>query len=156
MLSTLMNRLILLAFLFFSVGSISSNEEKIILNNDTYPFESETKELLFYSLLTELRCPKCQSSNLSGSNSPISNDLKREVYELVLEGNSSEQIKSHLVKRYGNFIIYNPPVEPTTYVLWFGPFILVFIASLIIFFIRKRASKWVICTYLFFYLLQFI
>ncbi len=141
LLSTLMNRLILLAFLFFSVGSISSNEEKIILNNDAYPFESETKELLFYSLLTELRCPKCQSSNLSGSNSPISNDLKREVYELVLEGNSSEQIKSHLVKRYGNFIIYNPPVEPTTYVLWFGPFILVFIASLIIFFIRKRASK---------------
>lgn len=141
LLSTLMNRLILLAFLFFSIGSISSNEEKTILNNDAYPFESETKELLFYSLLTELRCPKCQSSNLSGSNSPISNDLKREVYELVLEGNSSEQIKSHLVKRYGNFIIYNPPVEPTTYVLWFGPFILVFIASLIIFFIRKRASK---------------
>ena len=140
-LSILMNRLILLAFLFFSIGFISSNEEKIILNNDAYPFESETKELLFYSLLIELRCPKCQSSNLSGSNSPISNDLKREVYELVLEGNSSEQIKSHLVKRYGNFIIYNPPVEPTTYVLWFGPFILVFIASLIIFFIRKRASK---------------
>lgn len=140
-LSILMNRLILLAFLFFSIGSISSNEEKTILINDAYPFETETKELLFYSLLTELRCPKCQSSNLSGSNSPISNDLKREVYELVLEGNSSEQIKSHLVKRYGNFIIYNPPVEPTTYVLWFGPFILVFIASLIIFFIRKRASK---------------
>ena len=136
-----MNRLILLALLFFSIGSISSNDEKIIFNNDAYPFESETKELLFYSLLIELRCPKCQSSNLSGSNSPISNDLKREVYELVLEGKSSEQIKSHLVKRYGNFIIYNPPVEPATYVLWFGPFILVFIASLIIFVIRKRVTK---------------
>lgn len=136
-----MNRLILLALLFFSIGSISSNDEKIIFNNDAYPFESETKELLFYSLLIELRCPKCQSSNLSGSNSPISNDLKREVYELVLEGNSSEQIKSHLVKRYGNFIIYNPPVEPATYVLWFGPFILVFIAILIIFVIRKRVTK---------------
>lgn len=136
-----MSRLILLTLLFFSIGSISSNDEKIIFNNDAYPFESETKELLFYSLLIELRCPKCQSSNLSGSNSPISNDLKREVYELVLEGNSSEQIKSHLVKRYGNFIIYNPPVEPATYVLWFGPFILVFIASLIIFVIRKRVTK---------------
>ena len=136
-----MNRLILLALLFFSIGPISSNDEKIIFNNDAYPFESETKELLFYSLLIELRCPKCQSSNLSGSNSPISNDLKREVYELVLEGNSSEQIKSHLVKRYGNFIIYNPPVEPATYVLWFGPFILVFIASLIIFVIRKRVTQ---------------
>ena len=136
-----MNRLILLALLFFSIVSLSSNDEKIIFNNDAYPFESETKELLFYSLLIELRCPKCQSSNLSGSNSPISNDLKREVYELVLEGNSSEQIKSHLVKRYGNFIIYNPPVEPATYVLWFGPFILVFIASLIILVIRKRVTK---------------
>ena len=151
-----MNRLILLALLFFSIGSISSKDEKIIFNNDAYPFESETKELLFYSLLIELRCPKWQSSNLSGSNSPISNDLKREVYELVLEGNSSEQIKSHLVKRYGNFIIYNPPVEPATYVLWFGPFILVFIASLIILVIRKRVTKWVIYIYLFFYFLRCI
>lgn len=133
-----MNKLIPLFFLVFSIEISGDEENRLDFNNDVYPFASETKETLFYSLLNELRCPKCQSSNLSGSNSPISNDLKREVYELVLEGNSAEQIKSHLVQRYGNFIIYNPPIEPATYILWFGPFLLILLAIFIILFVRKR------------------
>ena len=104
-----MNKLLFFSFLFFSLLFKSSTEEPLNFNNDVYPFENEVKEILFYSLLAELRCPKCQSSNLAGSNSPISNDLKREVYELVLEGSSEEEIKSHLIQRYGNFIVYNPP-----------------------------------------------
>ena len=119
-----MNKLIF--FLLFIICSVQiSVEEKVNFDNEAYPFASEVQESLFYSLLNELRCPKCQSSNLAGSNSPISNDLKREVYELVVEGKSSKQIKDHLVDRYGNFIIYNPPIEPATYALWFGPFILI-------------------------------
>lgn len=133
-----MNKLIPLFFLLFSIEISGDEKIRLDFNNDAYPFSSEAKETLFYSLLNELRCPKCQSSNLSGSNSPISNDLKREVYELVLEGNSAEQIKSHLVQRYGNFIIYNPPIEPATYILWFGPFLLILFAVLIILFVRKR------------------
>ena len=133
--------IILISFLLISFGSYCLEKEQSNSNNDVYPFEDETKEILFYSLINELRCPKCQSSNLSGSNSPISNDLKREVYELVLEGNSSEKVKSYLVQRYGNFIVYNPPVEPATYVLWYGPFILIIIASLIIFFVRNTIIK---------------
>ena len=136
-----MNKFILISFLLISFGSYCLEKEQSNFNNDVYPFEDETKEILFYSLINELRCPKCQSSNLSGSNSPISNDLKREVYELVLEGNSSEKVKSYLVQRYGNFIVYNPPVEPATYVLWYGPFILIIIASLIIFFVRNTIIK---------------
>ena len=136
-----MNKFILISFLFISFGSYCLEKEQSNSINDVYPFEDATKEILFYSLINELRCPKCQSSNLSGSNSPISNDLKREVYELVLEGNSSEQVKSYLVQRYGNFIVYNPPVEPATYVLWYGPLILIIIASLIIFFVRNTIIK---------------
>ena len=132
-----MNKLIV--FLIFIICSQQiSVEEKVDFDNEAYPFASEVKESLFYSLLNELRCPKCQSSNLAGSNSPISNDLKREVYELVVEGKSSKQIKDHLVDRYGNFIIYNPPLEPATYVLWFGPFILILLSVLVIIFVRKR------------------
>ena len=134
-----MNKLIL--FLLFIICSQQiSVEEKVNFDSEAYPFASETKESLFYSLLNELRCPKCQSSNLAGSNSPISNDLKREVYELVVEGKSSKQIKDHLVDRYGNFIIYNPPIEPATYVLWFGPFILILLSALAIIFFRKRIN----------------
>ena len=115
-----MNKLLFFSFLFFSLLVKSSTEEPLNFNNDVYPFENEVKEILFYSLLAELRCPKCQSSNLAGSNSPISNDLKREVYELVLEGSSEEEIKSHLIQRYGNFIVYNPPLEPETiyFMVW--------------------------------------
>jgi len=138
-LNILMNKLIL--FLLFIICSLQiSVEERINFDNEAYPFASETKESLFYSLLNELRCPKCQSSNLAGSNSPISNDLKREVYELVVEGKSSKQIKDHLVDRYGNFIIYNPPIEPATYALWFGPFILILLSALVIIFFRKRMN----------------
>ena len=136
-----MNKLLFFSFLLFSLLVKSSAEEPLNFNNDVYPFENEVKEILFYSLLVELRCPKCQSSNLAGSNSPISNDLKREVYELVLEGSSKEEIKSHLIQRYGNFIVYNPPLEPETYILWFGPFALIFIAILVIFIVRKRIIK---------------
>ena len=133
----LMNKFIPLIFLICSF-EVLSNETQIDFNNDAYPCSSEAHEVLFYSLLNELRCPKCQSSNLAGSYSPISNDLKREVYELVLSGNTSKQIKSHLVQRYGNFIIYNPPLEPATYALWFGPFLLILLALLVISFVRKR------------------
>tara|TARA_Y100000768_G_scaffold77175_1_gene54616 strand:- start:3813 stop:4217 length:405 start_codon:yes stop_codon:yes gene_type:complete len=134
-----MNKLILSLILLLSFGANSSEQDGAGVANDAYLFENEAKEVLFYSLLFELRCPKCQSSNLSGSNSPISNDLKREVYELVLEGKTGQQIKSHLVKRYGNFIIYNPPFEPATYLLWFGPFILLILAGLLIFLFRKMS-----------------
>ena len=104
-----MNKLIPLFFLVFSIEISGDEENRLEFKNDAYP-----------------------------SNSPISNDLKREVYELVKEGNSAEQIKSHLVQRYGNFIIYNPPIEPATYILWFGPFLLILLAIFIILFVRKR------------------
>ena len=133
-----MNKFLIISFFVISLGISSSDLEGYSLDSDVYPFDNKSDEVLFYSLLDELRCPKCQSSNLSGSNSPISNDLKREVYELVLDDNSSEEIKSFLVKRYGNFIIYNPPLEPATYILWFGPFLLLIMAALIIYLLRKR------------------
>ena len=133
-----MNKFLIISFFVISLGISSSDLEEYSLDSDVYPFDNKSDEVLFYSLLDELRCPKCQSSNLSGSNSLISNDLKREVYELVLDDNSSDEIKSFLVKRYGNFIIYNPPLEPATYILWFGPFLLLIMAALIIYLLRKR------------------
>ena len=133
-----MNKFLIISFFVISLGISSSDLEEYSLDSDVYPFDNKSDEVLFYSLLDELRCPKCQSSNLSGSNSPISNDLKREVYELVLDDKSSDEIKSFLVKRYGNFIIYNPPLEPATYILWFGPFLLLIMAALIIYLLRKR------------------
>ena len=136
-----MNKVLIISFICsISLGFLSGAEQKFTFDKEAYSFDNIVQEELFYSLLFELRCPKCQSSNLSGSNSPISNDLKREVYELVIKEKSAEEIKAYLVERYGNFIIYNPPIEPATYILWFGPFLLIILSlGSIILYRRKQA-----------------
>tara|TARA_B100000686_G_scaffold349371_1_gene442626 strand:- start:568 stop:1014 length:447 start_codon:yes stop_codon:yes gene_type:complete len=93
-------------------------------SKEIYPFDDNLQEEIFQSLLNEIRCPKCQSSNLAGSNSPIANDIKREVYRLVRSGQTEEEVKTYLVQRYGNFIVYDPPFSTDTIFLWFGPLII--------------------------------
>ena len=116
---------------------VSANEPQVI-----YPFEDSVQEERFLSLLNELRCPKCQGSNLAGSNAPIANDLKREVYELVKSGKTEEEVKAYLVDRYGNFIVYDPPFRPDTYALWFGPlFIFLITLSVILAILLTRFSN---------------
>jgi cytochrome c-type biogenesis protein CcmH len=75
-------------------------------------------------LETELRCLVCQNQTLADSNADLAEDLRREVRELAMAGKSDEEIKAYLVARYGDFVLYNPPVKPTTWLLWFGPFVL--------------------------------
>ena len=111
-------------------------------SKEIYPFDDSTQEKIFLSLLDEIRCPKCQSSNLAGSNAPIANDLKREVYRLVRSGQTEEEVKTYLVERYGNFIVYDPPFRADTFVLWLGPLLLfLLILSITLLILRKRISN---------------
>ena len=109
-----------------------------------YSFVLDENQERFYILLDTYRCPKCQSSNLSGSNAPIAKDLKREIHRLIEEGKTDEQIEAFLRSRYGDFILYKPALRKNTLILWLGPFILL---SLIIFLVvswnmsSKRKSK---------------
>ena len=75
-------------------------------------------------LETELRCLVCQNQTLAESPSGLAGDLRREVRLLAESGKSDEEIKTHLQARYGDFVLYRPPVESKTYLLWFGPFAL--------------------------------
>ena len=75
-------------------------------------------------LESELRCLVCQNQTLADSNADLADDLRREVRTLALAGNSDDEIKTYLVARYGDFVLYNPPVKPVTWMLWFGPFAL--------------------------------
>jgi cytochrome c-type biogenesis protein CcmH len=75
-------------------------------------------------LETDLRCLVCQNQTLADSNADLAEDLRREVRELAISGKSDDEIRSYLVARYGDFVLYNPPVKPTTWLLWFGPFAL--------------------------------
>ena len=129
---TMMSRklltILLTAFIFGSTLAEKPNE--------VYPFEESIHEERFLSLLDELRCPKCQGSNLAGSNAPIAIDLKREVYRLVKLGKTEKEVKTYLVDRYGNFIVYDPPFESDTYALWLGPLLIFLITISVILFRR--------------------
>ena len=108
--------------LVFTFNSLSCEE-----GNDLYSFNNDIDYERFNSLNKELRCPKCQSSSLDGSNSPISKDLKNQVHKLILEGKTDDEIKSYLIARYGDYIVYEPRFNSTTLVLWVGPFIFLFL-----------------------------
>lgn len=90
----------------------------------------------------EIRCLVCQNESLAGSRADLALDLRREIRELIRQGKSDAQIKEFLVSRYGDYVLYRPPVMPTTWLLWGGPFVLLLggLAGLI-FFLRRRHSS---------------
>lgn len=88
---------------------------------DTYEFADDTERARFRELTQELRCPKCQNQDIADSNAPIATDLRREIYRMLGEGKSNQQIIDFMVDRYGDFVRYKPALTGKTSVLWFGP-----------------------------------
>jgi cytochrome c-type biogenesis protein CcmH len=87
----------------------------------------------------ELRCLVCQNESLAGSRADLANDLRREIRDMIHAGKSDAEIMEFLVARYGDFVSYRPPVKPITWLLWGGPFLLLFIGiGLLINFLRQR------------------
>lgn len=90
----------------------------------------------------ELRCLVCQNQSLADSTAPLAEDLRREVRQLAATGKNDGQIKEFLVARYGDFVLYNPPVKGTTWLLWFGPFaLLIGAAGAWLMVLRKRSRQ---------------
>jgi cytochrome c-type biogenesis protein CcmH len=87
-------------------------------------FRDHAEELRFRALTEQLRCVMCQNQSLADSNALIAQDLRREVLGLIRQGKSDEEIKQFLVARYTDFVLYQPRVAPTTWLLWFGPLLL--------------------------------
>ena len=103
------------------------------------PFANHAQELRFQHLVRQLRCPMCQDETLEDSNAPIARDLRNRVFVLMQEGKSDAEIKQYLVARYSDYILYDPPLKPGTWLLWFGPLlILVGGAGVVLVAIRKR------------------
>ncbi|GAA0791978.1 MULTISPECIES: heme lyase NrfEFG subunit NrfF [Pseudomonadati] len=98
---------------------------------DTYEFKSPSNQKRAISLAHELRCPQCQNQNLVDSNSPVAQDLRLEVYKMVDEGKSDDEIVEFMTSRYGDFVLYKPRLDPKTYVLWIGPFALLIFGFII-------------------------
>ncbi|WP_231295671.1 cytochrome c-type biogenesis protein [Colwellia sp. PAMC 21821] len=108
---------------------------------DTFQFNDETTELRFQILSKELRCPKCQNQNLADSNSKIAIDLRKNLYNLLQEGKTDQEIIDFMVYRYGDFVLYRPPLKEQTYILWFGPLIILFGFIIGVVFVLRKRSK---------------
>lgn len=92
-------------------------------------FDSASERERYRALIEELRCPQCQNQNLAASDAPIAQDLRAEVLRLLREGRSDREIVDHLVARYGDFVRYRPAWQPSTYLLWIAPGLLLVIAG---------------------------
>lgn len=108
----------LIAYLFLSINTYSLNDIQLERAN---------------SLYKETRCLVCEGQNIYESNSDSAEDLKKLIYEMISEGSSDDEIKSFLISRYGEWIIMTPPVNQSTYFLWFSPIIILILGFLFIF-----------------------
>jgi len=124
-------RLIILLMLWLPLG----------YSNTLYPFSQPKQTAQFNHLLADLRCPVCQNQDLADSNADLAKDLRREVYQLVSEGKSDDDIIRYLTARYGDFILFKPPVKSVTLLLWFGPLLFLGVGLLVFYFTCVRREK---------------
>ncbi len=103
--------------------------------------EDPKLEARLVDISQELRCLVCQNESLASSHAELADDLRQEVRELIRSGKSDQEIKDFLVSRYGDFVLYRPEVKPLTWVLWFGPFLLLLIAAIFLgMYLRQRRA----------------
>ncbi len=91
---------------------------------EAFVFDTVAQETRYRALTEEFRCPKCLNTNLAGSDAPIAADLRATVYRLIREGATDQAIRDYLQARYGDFVLYDPPVRRDTLLLWVAPVLL--------------------------------
>ncbi|HFD80667.1 MAG TPA: cytochrome c-type biogenesis protein CcmH [Gammaproteobacteria bacterium] len=99
---------------------------------EVFDFGGKVDEQRYKDLIGELRCLVCQNQSLADSDAELAHDLRKEVYELMAQGKSNDEIIEFLVDRYGDFVLYKPPVKPSTWALWYGPFALLLVGVLVL------------------------
>lgn len=104
-------------------------------------FDDPAKRQLYEELIEELRCLVCQNQNLAASNADLAKDLRRQTYNMIQDGATKSEILDYMVQRYGDFVLYRPPVRSTTLMLWIGPAVLLVVGlAIVVVIARKRRS----------------
>ncbi|MEN8178284.1 MAG: cytochrome c-type biogenesis protein [Pseudomonadota bacterium] len=106
-----------------------------------YKFDDPVMKSDFRSITEEMRCLVCQNESLAGSNAELAVDLRNEIYDMMQAGQTKDDVIRFMVDRYGDFVLYNPPMKPSTYPLWFGPLILFLIGAILLFRTLKRKKQ---------------
>jgi cytochrome c-type biogenesis protein CcmH len=113
-----------------------------LLAQEPLVFKDDAQETRFNDLTLELRCLVCQNQNLADSDAQLAQDLRQEIYEMMMAGQSNDQIKAFMVDRYGDFVLYRPPMQGNTLALWILPIFLLFGGAVVVFLvIRSRNRK---------------
>ncbi len=119
----LISKITLLVALSVSFGVVAAPIE-------TFQFDSPETEKVFHKLSEEIRCLVCQNQNIAESNADLAKDLRLEIYTMLSEGKTEDEIVAFMVERYGDYVLYRPPFKPMTWLLWFGPAI-IFVIGLV-------------------------
>ncbi len=125
----------IITLFFFMCVSFSSISAPV----ETFQFDSPETEKIFHKLSEELRCLVCQNQNVAESNADLAKDLRLEIYTMLSEGKTEDEIVDFMVQRYGDYVLYRPPLKPMTWLLWFGPIIIFTIG--LIFVVRFMRSQ---------------
>lgn len=112
-------KILLVTAFLFALGFVSAVHAQVAQSIEDPAIEQRMKHLT-----KELRCLVCQNETLADSQAPLAEDLRREIREQIKAGKTDQEILAYATQRYGDFVLYNPPVKATTYLLWFGPFVL--------------------------------
>jgi len=108
---------------------------------EVHQFDNPVDEERYKKLIAELRCLVCQNQNLADSNAELAQDLRRKTYELIRSGKTDEEIINYMVERYGDFVLYRPPLKTTTALLWVGPFVILGIGVVVLLKVIRRRRR---------------
>jgi len=110
--------------LLVMVCGLLASSTGFVVAKEAQPNEDPQIEQRMKTLTEQLRCMVCQNETLDASRADLAENLRKEIREQIKAGKSDQEIIAFLTQRYGDYVLYNPPVKKTTYLLWFGPFIL--------------------------------
>jgi cytochrome c-type biogenesis protein CcmH len=127
----------LLALLLFAGGAFAQPAKP----DAPLQFRDAAEEARFHALTLQLRCVMCQNQSLADSDAQIARDLRGEILQLMRRGQSDAQIEQFLVARYGEFVLYKPRVEASTWLLWFGPALVLLAGAFVVVGIVRRRSR---------------
>ena len=125
----------LLTWLLLALASMAAQCAEPLL------FRDAAEEARFRTLTSELRCVMCQNQSLADSDAMIAHDLRREIHSLMRAGRSDEEIKAFLTERYGEFVLYDPPLRGHTWLLWFGPLLVLLAGGVAVAVVVRRRAR---------------
>ena len=120
--------LLLAASLAFGAGALRADD--ILSMNPEDTFQSPGQLERYERLTNEFRCVVCQNQSVAESNVDLAKDLRRITRDMILAGKTDDEIKQFMTDRYGDFVLYNPPLKPVTYLLWGAPVILLLVGAI--------------------------